>query len=395
MVAQKHKKAERGRMRRVAALVGTSYGYGRAILTGIAAYVEAHEPWEFVFDVAGQVSAESIRRHLDADGIITQIRNEQDCELLEGAGVPCVIVATPPGVHQLPTVVSDGEAIGRMAGEHLADQGFRRLAFYGSLGQVWGSRRVKGLQAVAAERGFRCAVLDADLRVHAEGWKEDLEPLVAWVKSLERPVGILAQTDVGARQVLLACTEAGIRVPDEVAIVGVDNDELVCRLSWPPLTSVDHGAHRIGWEAARLLAGLMEGEKPPGAPVVVKPTGVVVRQSSDVLAVEDATVAAALRFIRTHVSRGVSVQDVLEEVATARRTLEVRFRKLLGRSIHEEIVRTQVSTAKRLLSGTELPMPAVAAACGLKHQSHLSALFAKHAGMTPTGYRRAFGRGAG
>jgi len=198
----------------------------------------------------------------------------------------------------------------------------------------------------------------------------------------------MAANDKAARHVLEACQAGGIRVPEDIAVVGVDNDEMLCRLSTPPLSSVEQGAQRIGFQAATLLDRMMSGRGVRRRKHVIPPEGLVLRRSSDIIAVEDEDVAAALKLIQAQACDGIKVQDVARAAAVSRSQLDRRFKKLLGRTIHDEIRRIRIEQARRLLAETSLPLKQVALRCGFRTVQHLTELFHQFVGTTPAIYRR-------
>jgi LacI family transcriptional regulator len=206
------------------------------------------------------------------------------------------------------------------------------------------------------------------------------------------PLGLVACNDDRGRQVLEACREAGLHVPEQIAVVGVDNDELLCELSDPPLSSVEPDTRRIGYEAAALLDRMMQGERPPAAPLFVPPKSVVTRRSTDVLAIDDREVAQAVRFIRDHACEGINVEDLLREVPLARVTLKRRFERLLGRSAKAEIMRLQLEKVKQLLTETDLNQAEIARLAGFRHLEYMSAAFHERTGQTAGQYRLACAR---
>ncbi len=367
---------------KIAALIETSQGHNRAILRGIAAYAEAHQGWDFHFDTWGQVDVRVMARHADADGIITRVVNSDYAQALQAMNKPTVIVASAHGLEGMPAVTSDGRAIGQMAADHLMAQGFEHFAFVGSSPVAFSELRGDGMASAIAARGHS---FDRFTLLNDGG---DIGRLMPWLRDLPKPIGLLAANDGVARRVLLTCNEAHVHVPQSLAIVGVNNDQLFCRLSNPQLSSIDHGALQIGYRAAQILDRMLRGRRPPARPVVVKPVGVIVRGSSDVLAIEDPVVATALRLVRTQAHRTLRVDDIARTVAVGRRSLEISFRQAMGHGVYEEIVRTRLANAQRLLLETALPMPAIAASVGLSHAAHLSALFRVRLGMSPTAYRR-------
>jgi LacI family transcriptional regulator len=208
-----------------------------------------------------------------------------------------------------------------------------------------------------------------------------------WLKQLPKPVGLMGCYDIRAREVLDACMLAGLAVPDEVAVIGVDNDDLICELAEPRLSSVIPNAHRTGYEAAALLERMLAGERVPPGAYLIPPVGIVTRHSTDMLAVDDPHVAAALRFIRERACDGINVEDVVAAVPLSRRVLETRFKQLTSRTPHAEIQRVQIDRVKQLLTETELTLEAAAHRCGFRHSEYMSVVFKRITGMTPGRFR--------
>jgi LacI family transcriptional regulator len=227
---------------------------------------------------------------------------------------------------------------------------------------------------------------------HRWSYEQQQEHLGQWLRELPKPVGLMAAYDIRGRQVLDACRRVRAEVPDEVAVMGVDNDELLCSLSHPSLSSVVPNPHQIGYEAATMLGKALAGEPLKTETHYVGPSGVATRQSTDVLAINDDAVAFALRFIRDHACQGIKVDDILKEMPMARRSLERRFQDLLGRSIHSEISRLQLERAKTLLCDTNLTLDEVAQKAGFHHPEYLSAVFKKQLGTTPGKFRKGSAR---
>jgi LacI family transcriptional regulator len=234
--------------------------------------------------------------------------------------------------------------------------------------------------------GFRVHLYGAGA-ARATSWDREQKRLVAWIARLPRPVGIMTCHDDRGLQLLDACQAAGVDVPDEVAIISVDDDELLCGMFTPQLTSIDVNPERIGYQAAELLDRMMAGEPPGPDPVFVAPRSVVLRQSTDTLAVDDPEIASALRHIRDHACEGLRVDDVLDQVPLSRSALERRFRAIVGRTPKAEIVRVQLERAKQLLSESHLAIDLVAARSGFRDARYLCDVFAKKVGVTPGSYR--------
>jgi LacI family transcriptional regulator len=211
--------------------------------------------------------------------------------------------------------------------------------------------------------------------------------MACWIRALPKPVGVMAGYDIRGREILDVCRQLGISVPDEVALIGVDNDDLICDLADPPQSSVIPDTRRTGYEAARLLDLLMAGQSDLPLTHLIPPLGIAVRASTDVLATNDADMSAAVRFIRAHATEGINVEDVLRAVPLSRRVLESRFEKLFGRTPHEEITRVQIERVKELLAETDLPLSAVAHLTGYSHVEYMSVVFKRETGVPPSSYR--------
>ena len=318
---------------------------------------------------------------------------------------PVVNVQAWHGASGIPQVMGNDAGIARMAVDHLLERGFRRLAYCGVAGEDYSSKRREHFITCLRELGIKPSVYDGTLSAGPLGTVErkaqafsSERDLVAWVRSLPEPVGILACNDVRGRQLLNACSEANIRVPDQIAVIGVDNDELLCDLAEPPLSSVMPGCEQIGYESAAMLDRMLSGEAPPTDVTRIDPLRVVTRRSTDTLAIGDPLIAAALRFIRLEAGSGINVEDVLNHIAAeleigpvSRSTLDRRFAEVLGRSPREEIVRVRLDRVKQLLVDTEHSLSEIAAMVGMEYIENLCVLFKAQTGETPGEYRRRMG----
>ncbi len=365
---------------RVALLVETSNAYARGLLAGVAAYVQAHRPWSIYLPESGRGESAGIR-DWRGDGLIVRAEDRRAARAAAACGCPVVDVSAAGLLPKVPAVHSDVRAEAAAAFEHLWERGFRHLGFCGVTDYPWVALQQERFRELAAAAGATVIERVRPLRPRDDrGW-------AAWLARLPKPAGLFACYDLLGQQVLDACRSAGLRIPDEIAVVGVDDDAVRCSLSDPPLSSVAPDAKRAGHLAAELLDRMMAGERVAPGMRLVPPVGVVARRSTDALAVPDEDVAAALRFIREHCCEPISVSDVLDQVPLGRRSLEARFAKLLGRTPHAEILRCRVERAKALLSGTDLPIKTVAARVGVGTPEYLSVLFRRVAGTTPTAFR--------
>jgi LacI family transcriptional regulator len=369
---------------RVGLVIETSNAYSRGLIRGVMGYARERGGWSLWLAESERGRAPPALRHWDGDGLIARVENPQVARVVAAARKPVVDVSSARLLPDAPWVETDDAAIAVAAFDHLRGQGLSHFGYAGDDQFNWSRWRRDHFVRAAAADGFDCAVCPT---VDRERWGQQRAETAEWLAGLPRPFGVLACYDLRAREVLDACQATGLRVPDDVAVLGVDNDELLCDLADPPLTSVAPNAARTGAEAAALLDRLMAGEPVPPTAHLIPPTGVVARQSTDILAVDDPDVAAAVRFIRANACRGIGVADVLRAVPVSRRVLEARFVKILGHTPHEEIVRVQIGRTKEILAQTELPLAAVADRVGFAHPEYLSVAFKKATGLTPGVYR--------
>jgi LacI family transcriptional regulator len=380
-------------MRHVAILIETSRAYGRGLLRGVAQYNRERGGWSTYFQPHGlDDPAPRWLKDWKGDGILARIENRRMAETVLKAGVPTVNLRhTLPGLD-LPFIGADNLAIARHAAQHLLERGFRQFAFCGIPRGKHPAMdlRCAHFQQIIEKAGARCDVFLRAAR-HNRPWEHEQKKLADWLRSLSKPVGVMACNDDRGLEVLDACRRAGILVPDEMAVIGVENDEHLCNLAIPPLTSIDMNAERIGYEGAALLERLMAGRRPPSRPRQVAPRGIITRRSTDVLAVEDPDIARALRFIRENACRGIRTVDVLAHVSVSRASLAPRFKRLFGedgRTIHREIQRVQIERVKELLSTTDMPIKQISQAAGFRYVQYMTRLFRRTTGHTPARFRR-------
>ncbi len=410
------------RIPRVLLLLYSSAGYDRSVLQGIARYAHIHGPW--IFHLAGeepglplpemesdggmpfeviQVNAGNRRisfpniRQWGATGVIGRLQNEEIARTVLEARVPVIAMdlseeqtAADTSTSIISEICPDSKKAGRMAAEHLLERGFKNFGFCGYSSRIWSRRRLEGFQQRLAEAGFNCLAYQPAIQTKNLIWPQERAWVIKWLHSLPKPVGVMTCNDSRGRQVLEACTLGKMTVPDDVAVVGVDDDQLLCDLSNPSLSSVVLNAEKGGYMAAELLDGLMSRRKKKPRLIEVEPLWVMPRQSTDVVAVDDRDVAVALRFISQNATkRPIGVKDVVAEVALSRRALEIRFAKCLGRSIRDEIQRVRLVQAKRLLLETDMSAAKISETVGFNSLTYLSKVFHQETGETLARYRRA------
>jgi LacI family transcriptional regulator len=369
--------------RKIAVMIGPGHGFNMGVLRGIARYAMANGPWEYYSEFPGW-SVLAIR-NLKVDGIIVPIRSEEQAQFIRDRGIPmvnCSAALKNPGV---PTVRPDDRLAGRMAAEHLLERGFRNFAYCGFPEFDFSEVRRQGFQERLREAGIEATVFLPDTAIRAEWtWDRQENDIAQWLKTLPTPVGVMASMDERAWHVADACRRVGLRVPEDVAIVGVDNDEMRCEFTNPPLSSVAISAERIGYESAALLDRLMNGVPAPTEPVLVRPQGVVVRRSSDTLVIDDEAVIRAHQFIREYAANPFAAREVAREVGVERRDLDARFRRRLGRTLEEDILKARVGRATRMLSETDMELVDVAQAAGFRTVARLRDALRRETGLGPT-----------
>lgn len=386
---------------RVALLIETSVSYGRDLLVGIAKYVRVHGPWSIEFEAGDPCEAlPEWFASWKGDGIIARAKSDDLAKAIARKGIPFVDLYGGLKDMNIPTVRSNETAVGHLAAAHLLERGFRQFAFCGYNGIDWSDRRRDGFLNTITDSGFPCNVFEnplpksgsamAEYEQHGMKYERRLKQ---WLQSLPQPIGLMACNDSRGRQVITCCRDLGLIVPDEVAVIGVDKDEVLCELSDLPLSSVILNTERIGFEAAALLERMMRGEIPSQSEIAVEPKGVATRQSTDVLAIDDRYIASALKHIREHACDGLDVESLLRAVPLSRSVLERRFTQILGSSPKSEILRIRLDRVCRLLAESDLSLAEVAGKAGFEHPEYMSRLFKKKIGITPGEFRKQAGAG--
>ena len=383
---------------RVALLLETSTEYGRGLLRGILRYSRLHGPWSLYVAPGHLEQALPKANSWSGTGIIARIHSLEMAKLIRATRLPFVASSLEESFtghgHKFGEIRTNSVAIAHMAAAHLVERNLRHFAFCGFVGSAWSSQREETFSRYVTERGFCCQTHRIKVANWMQqpnwiaNWEVEQPLLVHWLKSLPKPVGLMACNDNCGREVLQACAAAGLRVPEDVAVVGVDNDELMCELSSPPLSSVALDLEKSGYEAARLLDSLMSSRLNGEHLVQVEPLYIATRQSSEVVAQGDPCIATALRFIKDRAGQPIDVTNVVEAVGVSRRTLERRFVRSVGRSVLAELTRCRLERAKRLLLETDLPSQRVAAAAGFGCIKTFNRLFRRSAGVSPQRFRQ-------
>jgi LacI family transcriptional regulator len=379
-------------MRHVALLIETSRAYGRGLLNGIARYNFEKNNWWVHFQPYGlfePVPSWFMKWH--GDGILARIDNPQIAEAVMAHNAPVIDLRNMLDLGFPPFGASNTE-VAEMAFEHFQERGIRNFAFYGEPSGTYryDDQRCSEFQKKVAEVGRECHVYHYTKRSReALNWDLRLEGLGEWIRDLPKPVGILGCHDGQGQELLDACRATEIVVPNEVAVLGVDNDPYICGLSIPPLSSIDLNTDRIGYEAAATLDKMMDDPNFSLGEMLFSPRIVATRQSTDLLAIDDPDIVAAIRFIREKACSGITVEDVTRTVLLSRSTLNRQFKALVNQSPKAMILRTQLEFARQYLVETDLAVAVVSERCGFSKAKYFHEVFHRRVGVTPREFRLA------
>lgn len=377
--------------RSVALLVETSNGYSRGLLEGVISYTKEHGNWSvYLTEQERGAPPPAWLETWGGDGIIARIETDSVGRELKRCGVPIVDLSAARHVKGVPWADTEDKAISRLAVEHFITRGFRNLAYCGDSGFEWSSKRCQHFRQFAEASDCQFFEYQSVARYdRAFDAVAEKRRIMDWVRQLPRPVAIMGCYDFKAQELLDACRQLKIAVPTEAAVLGVDDDHLICELSEPTLSSVIPDTKRTGYEAASLLDRMMSGEVvATDEPLITQPLGIRLRESTDTVAIEDDQISKAIQFIRRRVSANIRVADVLEHIDLSRRAFEHRFKKLVGRTPHEEIQRVRMNRVKELLRETDLTVPQIAERLGFEHSEYLGAAFKREVGVSPGEYKR-------
>lgn len=379
----------------------TSDAYGRGIVLGISKYCHQHGPWRlnqklpYYFDSKGHSFDPDRPENWMADGVIMDTGNTGNRipEMLRQKRIPVILCDCYQPIHDMPELTTDSRAIAEMAFDHFRDRNYTQLAYCGFDGMYWVSTRGAYFANCARAKGINVA--HYEVKGTAEGflWDDVVASIEAWLNTLPRPLGLLACNDDCAQLVIAACQAASIDVPGDIAVLGIDNDEVICLPGDPPISSIALDFEKGGFEAAALLDRLMKGEEEPANQrILIEPTYVNIRRSTDTFAVSDPAVKAALAYISEHSHKKIRVPDVVRATWLSRRPLECRFKAALGQSINKVIRTQRVTKAANMLIETNFSISNIAVKLGFTSIEHISRYFSSEKGMSPSEFRKKFAK---
>ena len=372
---------------KVAVAISMGSRYHRDIFRGAANYARLPPR---SFDVVLMQNDHPNPLRVDPDGMIAFVGNRKELDGVTALGIPVVNVSGRFETPGIPTVTVDDLTTGTLAAEHLLDCGFPNFGFYGHSQGVTFVRRREGFTRTLEAAATTCSLLLAEPMLTGRLTARARSSLQHWLAGLPKPVGIFCASDWDAWDIYEVSEELGLRIPDEVGVLGADNEELYCLSVMPEMSSIERRADRVGYEAARLMERLLHGEPAPPEAIRVTPQGVVQRGSTDVLVSNDPHVATLVRYIRDHADRKLQVKELLDLVPVSRRVIERCFREHRGCSVLDEIHRARVNRVKEMLTQTDIPIEEIAYRCQFPNVSHMTNLFRRKTGHTPGNYRKQF-----
>jgi LacI family transcriptional regulator len=376
-------------MRRIALLMGLDLSCTRAMLRGVREFALQRPNWVFRSGAPTEDLLPTLR-HWQPHGIISRLHCKKTASRLLRVGKPLVDTGLCVAGIRVPTVDVDHAAVGRLAADYFLARGFLHFGYFGVRSAVYSQVREKSFCRRLVESKCTVSVYRIEYPPQPptpSHWSVADEQICNWLRELPKPVAIFACNDIRARTIADTCLYLGFHIPGDVALLGVDNDDLECCLTVPPLSSVSVPSERIGYEAASLLDQMIEGELAPQS-VFLPPVGVVTRQSTDTMAISDPIVSAAMKFMYERAVQGINVESVVLHVGTSRRELERKFRQIVGSSVLLELRRIRLERAKSLLRGTSLPMSAVARQSGFSTPQRMATVFMQFEKTSPRAYRR-------
>lgn len=379
--------------KKIALQIEKTRAHGRSLLEGIAEYALSHPEWSFDLLEADMMHRPDIIKKYD--GFIVRIMDDETAKMLSASRKPVIDTYGRLKSSAIPSIRIDDEALAIMAAKYFADHRFTRVAYCGFSGLRFSDARGTAFAAAARAHGMKCSIYtekpqisDTFFRNERADCIPDAEGLMSWVKHLEKPVGVFCCNDLRAHQLLKVCASHSLDIPHDIAILGADNDTLLCTFTNPPLSSIDTNPAEIGRQAAEMLAKQLAGKELRSETVLVPPKRIVPRQSSEIYPLGSAWLSDALVHIDRHLAVGITANEVIAFLGYSHTTVNNAFRAELGRSIHQEIIRLRLERACHLLKETQLPAAAIAKECGYPNAQYFSRAFSTAFGLPPDGWRK-------
>jgi LacI family transcriptional regulator len=383
-------------MYKIILLIDFAEEYSKALLKGISKYSKENGHWIFcrmpLFqrETIGMEGIFNFAMEWGANGIIGQLYNDQGIEKFLEAGIPVLAQDFKERFKEIPNITGAHKEAGKMGAEYFLKKGFKNFAFYGFNDIVWSRERAEGFEERIAKSGFKVYYFEHAMARSTEAWYYKPSSLSQWLISLPKPIALMACDDNQGQHITEACRHAKIRIPEEVAILGVDNDEMLCEFSDPPLSSVGQDTEKGGYDAAKLLHHMMDNGIFEFYDIVVRPTQVITRQSTDIYSTNDKNIAATLKYIHQNIDKKLQVDEIVKQVPLSRRTLEKRFLEMTGLPIYKYIFSLRVEKLSQKLLETDLSVFEIALELGFTDSKNIARQFKQIKGCTPIEYRNQF-----
>jgi LacI family transcriptional regulator len=383
-------------MYKIILLIDFAEEYSKALLKGIAKYSKENGPWVFCRMPLFQretIGLEGIlewAKEWGANGIIGQLYNDPGIEKFKEAGIPVIAQDFKERFQEIPNITGANKEAGNMGADYFIKKGFKKFAFYGFKDIVWSRERAEGFEERVVKGGYTVHYFEQDMFSNSEVWYYMPSSLSQWLKSLPKPIALMACDDNQGQHITEACRHSGIRIPEEVAVLGVDNDEMICAFSDPPLSSIGQDTEKGGYDAAQLLHQMMEKGNSVNYDIIVRPTQVVTRQSTDIYSTNDKYIATSLMYIHQNIDKKLQVDDIVLQVPLSRRALEKRFLDMTGYSVYKYIFNLRIEKLSQKLLETDLSIFEIALELGFTDTKNIARQFKQIKGCTPTEYRNQF-----
>ena len=368
--------------------------YNKNLLRGITRYSKDHGPWTFCKmptyyrETIGIDGILQWAKDWEADGIIGQFYNDEEVKKFTEAKIPVIAQDFKERFTDIPNITGSYRDTGRLGADYFLKKGFKNFAFYGFGNIVWSRERAEGFEERVQEAGYDVHYYELQDGQSMDLWYYKPSALSVWLNSLPKPIALMTCDDNQGHHITEAARHAGIRIPDEVAVLGVDNDELICDLSDPPLSSIELDSEKSGYEAARLMEHMIETKTYTAADIMVKATQVVTRHSTDIFASKDKYIVSALKYIHGNLDKNLKVDQILKEVPLSRRSLEKRFILTTGYPVYEYIYNQRIEKFTQKLLETDMTIFEIALDLGLSDSKNIARQFKQIKGLTPMEYRK-------
>ena len=379
------------KLRHIALILNVNKAYDRKVVSGVSRYMREVGNWSLYLENEPLSKIPDLNSW-NGDGIIADLDDSSVYEAVSQLSIPVVGFGGGYGPYRkddrIPYVYTDNHSIATSAAEHLIERGYRRFAYCGLPATAingWSHERNLKFLEIIEEKGLQCSQYNGK-SASPQKWENVLNDLKKWLKTLQFPCALFAANDSRARHVLEACSQLDIKVPEDLAVLGVDNDEMMCELSNPPLSSIIQGTSKLGYEAACILDSMIDGQL-TATKTVIEPLGIQIRQSTDMLAIENPLISQAIAYIRKQACYSVRVEEVARYCNVSRANLEKKFKKIMGHTVYEEISRMQLKNVEDLLINTDLTLKKVADLSGFSTVQYMNSKLKAFSGLTPQQFR--------